>query len=200
MALRGPGRPGPLAFSARAVTLSALSAHHPRARPHNTPHMTAPNKVDGPMRQAPFDVSARRPRRDWDRVVARMAARQHGVVALWQLEGVGIGRTAAHWRVKVGRWHQLHEGVYAVGHVPSTRECALMAAVLACGPGAVLSHQSAGELWGVCDFVHGPIDVTAPGRRGRSPGGISSHRDDRLEATERTSAEGIPYDRGANSP
>ena len=67
-----------------------------------------------------------------------------------------------------------------------------MAAVLACGPEAALSHRSAVELWGLREAGRGPIDVTAPGRRGRSPRGIASHRDDTFLATDRTVLRGIP--------
>jgi very-short-patch-repair endonuclease len=113
-------------------------------------------------------------------------------VALWQLEALGINRATAHWRVEVGRLHRVHEGVYAVGHLPSTRERELMAAALACGPKAMLSHRSAAELWGLRKSSGGAIDVTAPGRRGRSPRGIASHRDDTLAKVDRTSVHGIP--------
>jgi very-short-patch-repair endonuclease len=67
-----------------------------------------------------------------------------------------------------------------------------MAAVLACGPGAVISHRSAVELWKLRDARRAPIDVTAPNRRGRIPSGIRSHRDDRMTTAERTEVFGIP--------
>lgn len=154
-------------------------------RPIPTPEPPA----DGPIRQVCVDVSARRP--PVDREIARICAGQHGVVGLWQLEALGINRAAAHGRVKAGRLHRLYEGVYAVGHVPLTRERELMAAVLACGPEAVLSHRSAAELYGLRRPGGGPIDVTAPTRRGRSPQGIASHRDDMLASSDRSSVRGI---------
>ena len=68
-----------------------------------------------------------------------------------------------------------------------------MAAVLACGPGAVLSHRSAVELWGLRKSAgRAPIDVTAPNRRGRIPKGISAHRDGSLKPEDRTEVCGIP--------
>lgn len=68
-----------------------------------------------------------------------------------------------------------------------------MAAVLACGPGAVLSHRSAAELWGLLRPAgRFAIDVTAPGRRGRAPDGINAHRHGSLQAPDRTSVQGIP--------
>jgi Protein of unknown function (DUF559) len=67
-----------------------------------------------------------------------------------------------------------------------------MAAVLACGDGAVLSHRSAAALWGVRSASRRAIDVSARGRRGRSRTGISAHRGDSLTPDEVTTARGIP--------
>jgi hypothetical protein len=67
-----------------------------------------------------------------------------------------------------------------------------MAAVLACGLGAVLSHRSAAALWGLRESSRSRIDVTAPGRRGRIPEGIDAHRHGFLTAADRTSVDGIP--------
>ncbi|HET6999474.1 MAG TPA: hypothetical protein VFI03_12910 [Solirubrobacterales bacterium] len=67
-----------------------------------------------------------------------------------------------------------------------------MAAVLACGPNAVLSHRSAADLHGLRESRRGRIDVTAPDRRGRSPGEIDAHRDGSLAAADRTTVVGIP--------
>lgn len=173
-------------------------AHHACAAPSDTRRMhttTTPPTLpptDGPISKGSLDVSARRSPDEWDRAIAQIAAAQHGLVALWQLKEIGMSRAAAHWRVGVGRLHRLYEGVYAVGHVPSTRRCELMAAVLACGPRSVLSHRSAAELWGLQESRRGPIDVTAPARRGRAPRGIASHRDSTLVKVDRTSVQGIP--------
>lgn len=65
-----------------------------------------------------------------------------------------------------------------------------MAAVLACGTGAVLSHRSAGALWAISDVEHGSVDVTAPNRRGRHPSGIDAHRHS-LSAGDWTTVRGI---------
>jgi hypothetical protein len=67
-----------------------------------------------------------------------------------------------------------------------------MAAVLACGPDAVLSHRSAAYLWGLVDTWEEPIDVTAPNRRGRSPEGVAAHRDGSLRPIDKTTLYGIP--------
>jgi very-short-patch-repair endonuclease len=67
-----------------------------------------------------------------------------------------------------------------------------MAAVLACGPGSVLSHRSAVELWQLREDNGSPVDVTATNRRGRCPVGITAHRDGMLAKADRTTAHGIP--------
>jgi very-short-patch-repair endonuclease len=67
-----------------------------------------------------------------------------------------------------------------------------MAAVLACGQGAVLSHRSAAALWGLYEDSRSTIDVTAPNRRGRIPKGIDAHRDGSLTSADRTVSHGIP--------
>lgn len=67
-----------------------------------------------------------------------------------------------------------------------------MAAVLACGPGAVLSHRSAVEIRGLVEDRGGPIDVTASNRRGRAPRKIVPHRDDCLRAVDRDVVDRVP--------
>jgi Protein of unknown function (DUF559) len=67
-----------------------------------------------------------------------------------------------------------------------------MAAVVACGPDAVLSHRSAAYLWGLVEDWDEPIDVTAPNRRGRSPDGVAAHRDRSLQPIDKTTHHGVP--------
>jgi Transcriptional regulator, AbiEi antitoxin len=79
-----------------------------------------------------------------DRLIAALAERQHGVVARRQLLERGVGRRAIDNRVVSDRLHVVHRGVYAVGHPLLSAHGRRMAAVLACGPTAVLSHRAAG--------------------------------------------------------
>jgi hypothetical protein len=95
-------------------------------------------------------------------------------------------------RVEIGRLHRVHQGAYAVGHPPLSQEARLMSAVLACGPGAVLSHRSAAELWRLMEGSSAVIDVMAPNRRGRMPVGINAHRDSSLIPVDRMTLHGIP--------
>jgi very-short-patch-repair endonuclease len=107
------------------------------------------------------------------RLVSRLAGGQHGVVTHAQLLALGVGKRAIGRWLECGRLHAVHRGVYAVGHTVLTRNGVLIAAVRACGEGAVLSHRSAAELWRI-----GPpsayLEVTAPGRIRRP--GLIVHR------------------------
>ena len=82
-----------------------------------------------------------------ERALAELANRQWGVISIAQLEALGLGRSAVTRRVQAGRLHRIHRGVYAVGHRALRVEGRRLAAVLACGPGAVLSHVSAAAHW-----------------------------------------------------
>ena len=110
-----------------------------------------------------------------DRLIAGLAARQHGVAARRQLKALGLGDRGIETRVAAGRLHRVHQGVYAVGHTALPRNGRLMAAVLACGEEAVLSHRSAAELWGIRPPARF-LDVTAVGGRGPRRGGLVVHR------------------------
>ena len=113
--------------------------------------------------------------------LAELAARQHGVVTLAQLLELGFGSGAIKYRLKVGRLHLLHRGVYAVGHRPPSPLATAMAAVLACGPDAALGHRSAAALWRIVPRWHSPTEVTTPTDR-RHPG-IHVHRSRHADAT-----------------
>src|SRR5688572_22272834 len=102
-----------------------------------------------------------------DQAVARLATRQHGVVTTAQLEALGIDRWATAKRARAGRLHRIHRGVYSVGHSRLTFRGRCLAAVLACGDGAAVSHRSAAALWALIPLPAGvPIDLTLPGRSG----------------------------------
>jgi len=100
-----------------------------------------------------------------DRAVGALAGRQHGVISRAQLTAIGLSRTEIGGRVTRGWLHRVHTGVYAVGHMALTRYGRFMAAVLACGEGAALSHFSAAVLWGILDDRGQPIHVTVEGNR-----------------------------------
>jgi hypothetical protein len=125
---------------------------------------------------------------DW--VIARLAGRQHGLVARAQLLAVGALPRAIDHRVERGRLHLVHRGVYAVGHRVLSPAGGWMAAVLACGEGAVLSHRSAAALWEIRSTSRADVDVTVHRKLRRRPG-IQCHHSD-LPPDEVTTLRGIP--------
>jgi very-short-patch-repair endonuclease len=94
-------------------------------------------------------------------------------------------------RVRSGRLIRLHRGVYAVGHVRLRREGHWLAAVLAVGPGAVLSHRDAAGLHGLRPANHLRTDVTTTANR-PDEAGIQVHRTRVLDAQDITTVRGIP--------
>ncbi|MGH2897591.1 MAG: type IV toxin-antitoxin system AbiEi family antitoxin domain-containing protein, partial [Solirubrobacteraceae bacterium] len=138
-------------------------------------------------------MDAQRAQTHPDLVIAGYAAAQYGLVSTRQLLAAGVGRGAIEHRVSVGRLIGVHRGVYAVGHLPHTPVVRRMAAVLACGRGALLSHASALAHWELRPSSATRIDITVPGRSGRrSRRGIVIHRSTVLPAFEVTVHHGIP--------
>ena len=118
---------------------------------------------------------------------------QHAVFGLDQLRELGLTASAVHKRAGVGRIHRIHRGVYSL--VPKallTREGLYMAAVLACGPGAALSHRSAARLHGIRPYGHTRIEVTVPNRSARGHSGVAVHRSTTLTGADTTTVNGIP--------
>ena len=122
-----------------------------------------------------------------------LAARQHGLVARRQLLALGLGEDAIDHRLSNGRLRRLQRGVYALGHRELRREGHALAAVLAAGDGAVLSHRSAAGLWGIRPWSGSFIELTAPGRGGvvRRRGRVL-HRSTELPPGEVASENGLP--------
>jgi very-short-patch-repair endonuclease len=121
-----------------------------------------------------------------------LAARQHGVVARSQLLEIGYGVDAIRHRVATGRLHPVRRGVYAVGRAQLTRYGRWTAAVLACGPEAVLSHESAAALWEIAGEHPGPISVSLPVHGRSRPPGLRVHRRATLAGRDLTEHHGIP--------
>jgi very-short-patch-repair endonuclease/predicted transcriptional regulator of viral defense system len=127
-----------------------------------------------------------------------LAGLQHGVVTRTQLLAIGLAPGAISHRLRSGRLHPVQRGVYAVGRPDLSRHGRWMAAVSSCGPAAVLSHRSAGALYGILDMPASPIEVTVspltvrtrPGvrayRRGISPDEIASVERIPVTSVERT--------------
>jgi hypothetical protein len=127
-----------------------------------------------------------------DMGIATIAERQHGVVTLEQLREAGIDRYGVRDRVRAGRLHRLFRGVYAVGHRSLSWRGRWLAAVLAAGEGAVLSHESAVGLWEYLRPMAGPTHVTVGAAvRRKSRPGLVIHRSRTLAAPDVTRRHGI---------
>jgi very-short-patch-repair endonuclease len=133
------------------------------------------------------DARDTRSKRAWE-----LAGRQHGVVARRQLLALGFSSREIEHRVARGRLHLVMRGVYAVGWPQLTRERHWMAAVLACGEDALLSHRSAAALWGLGVERGSEIDVSVCRRtRLRRPGILVRSRPG-IRATHVACRAGIP--------
>jgi predicted transcriptional regulator of viral defense system len=121
------------------------------------------------------------------------ATAQHAVIAVYQLRELGLVPATVRARRAAGQLHRIHHGVYSL--VPREllkREGLYMAAVLACGPGAVLSHRSAARLHGLRNYDYHRIEVTVPGRSTRTHTGVLVHRSTTLTQADVTVVNHIP--------
>jgi very-short-patch-repair endonuclease len=124
-----------------------------------------------------------------DAAIAAVAARQHGQIARCQLRELGLSKKAIAHRVERGRLIPSFPSVFSVGHPPTTVLAWASAAVLACSPGAVLSHDSAAVLWDMLPRWQRPFHVTASSNRHIE--GITVHRST-LSPEDITRQQGIP--------
>jgi predicted transcriptional regulator of viral defense system len=127
-----------------------------------------------------------------DHKIAEVADRQHGVVSGRQLQALGLSESGISARVASGRLHPLFRGTFAVGHRIIGRHGRLLAAALASGDGAVISHGSAAELLGLWNKRAVPVDVIAPGQRGRKIQHIRWHNVRRPTPEEVEARNAIP--------
>jgi very-short-patch-repair endonuclease len=127
-----------------------------------------------------------------DELLAALAELQYGVVARWQLTLLGYGKDAIQVRIDSGLLKPMHVGVYAVGHTKLTRNGYFLAAVLAFGPRAVLSHRSAGVLWDLLTSRQIKADVTTHVSGQRHARRIKAHRTRHLHPEDVTIKDGIP--------
>jgi predicted transcriptional regulator of viral defense system len=128
-----------------------------------------------------------------DVAIAALADKQHAVVRLDQLQALGLSARTVQQRAVAGRLHRRYQGVYSL--VPPSllsRFGHWLAAVFACGLGAVLSHRSAAALQELRSSAQRKPDVTVPGRSGRHHDGITIHRSLTLTPDDVTIVNNIP--------
>jgi very-short-patch-repair endonuclease len=135
-------------------------------------------------------TSAEAAERAIDAELARLAEPQHGFLSWPQLLKAGLTPKDIEYRVRIGRLHRVHRGVYAIGHRPPGPHAKAMAAVLACGDGAALSHEWAAWLWGITKRWSAPVDVSA--RSDHRHRGVRCHRTRTLTPRDITIHYGIP--------
>jgi hypothetical protein len=124
-----------------------------------------------------------------DPEILGLAGRQHGHVTRQQLLNLGVGRGAITACLESARYAAVHRGVYCIGPRRDDPVSQAAAAVLACGTGALLSHESAASLWGFFSRWGFPLHVTARGERERP--GITTHRCQSLHRSDRSFQQGI---------
>jgi very-short-patch-repair endonuclease len=131
--------------------------------------------------------------RERELAIARLASRQHGVLTRAQLRDAGLADGAIEYRLRVGRLHALHRGVYLVGHSDAPPHAHEMAAILACGPSAVLSHGSAARLWRLLPLTQlSSLHVTVVKKDPGPKPGIVVHRVARLDPREARTCNRVP--------
>lgn len=133
--------------------------------------------------------TADRGRSECDVLLARLATRQSGVVGRAQLIALGFTRNEIAGHVESGRLIRIHQSVYAVGHVALGDRGRMVAALLAGGPNAVLSHRTAGYLWRLLRSMPQLVDITITQGRRRRRQGLRIHS---AAALETTTHEGLP--------
>jgi predicted transcriptional regulator of viral defense system len=121
-----------------------------------------------------------------------IAERQHGVCVAGPARGARDDSERGPQAGACGALHRVHRGVYAVRYRMLPPKGLWMAAVLACGRGAVLSHRSAAALWGIYPGGSTRIEVSSPGRVGRRRPGITVHSGATLEAEDVALRDGVP--------
>lgn len=124
-----------------------------------------------------------------DAEMAAVAARQHGVVTVARLLALGLDKDAVGRRVRDGRLHRVHRGVYAVGHVGLSREGRWTAAVLGAGEDSALSHLSVARFWDVSRWGTSVISVVSTARR--TLDGVELHTVRRLDPRDVLIRKGI---------
>lgn len=121
-----------------------------------------------------------------------LVATQHGAVSRQQLANLSFTRHEIAGLVGAGWLHRVFPGVYALGRRSLGVRGRWMAAVLACGPGALLSHRSCAALRGIHRISQALIEITVPSDRARAIPGVRAYRCGRLERQDRTVVDGIP--------
>jgi very-short-patch-repair endonuclease len=139
-------------------------------------------------RQRPQAVCSLKP----DQAVALAAAREWSVLSVADLRGCGLSDDTIERQARTGRLHRMYQGVYAIGHPNPPLEGRFLAAVKACGDGALLSHFSGAAHWKMVEWDDRRLEVTVPASGARHQPGVRVHRTKILEPIDVMRHRGIP--------
>jgi len=139
------------------------------------------NRSGGRARREPSDLR-----------IAAAARGQQGVFSRARALAAGATPRMIQTRIDSGRWERLHRGVYRIGGTPRSWQGSLLAACLAAGQRAVVSHRSAAALWRFRDRETRRLEITVPRHASAQLGGVTIHRSSRLDGIDRTAIDGIP--------
>ena len=146
-----------------------------RCAPAGQRPLPASRRIVGASRQTP-GVTPQLPGR-----CQRLLKRQRGIIASWQAESAGLQPRRIEMLLRSGRWQRVDYGVYAAFTGGLRTDAFLWAAVLRAGPQAVLSHETAGALYGILDHLSEKVHVTVPHERRLRPAtGLVIHRSTRF--------------------
>lgn len=140
------------------------------------------------MSQADGWMRSVKPERD----VQMLARRQDGLVARRQILELGMTEAEIENRLSGGHWERVHAGVYKLGVAQLDWDQRLMAATLAAGPGAVVSHRAAAVLWRLDGIESAPVEITIPHTREARRQEVICHRARSLSDDDVTKLRGIP--------
>ena len=128
--------------------------------------------------------------RTTERRIAQVASKQHGVVTRGQLLAAGLTGKKIDRRLANGALIRVHRGVFRVGHAAPSVEATYLAAVYACGRGALLSGPAAGYSWRILKGLAPLPEVTASTERRIE--GVRFHRSRHMDPRDRATVRGIP--------
>jgi len=126
-----------------------------------------------------------------DRRLASIAAGQRGLLTYGQALGAGLSAEAVKRRLRRGRWESCHEQVYRIAGSPRAWEQEVLAACLAAGPDAVVSHRSAARLWGLDGFGKHEVEITVARPLCHRLRGVVVHRSTDLDRSMPTTRDGL---------
>lgn len=123
----------------------------------------------------------------------RVASRQLALVTTGQLRALGLSEAEIEHRLRTGRLHALRRGVHRVDGGPVSTRQAVLAAQLAAGPGALVSHRTAAWLWAIPGAGQPPeVDLLTRRPQRAMLRGVRAHCTNLLPATDVRRLDGIP--------